>query len=174
MDNSVERWAGASFYKYHKKLARHINRWFELHPNPERLRSGWLGWAIENQCVCDLQEPHPELNRSSAYPIAEITSRFGRYFTSTASYMIASAIHAGASKIFLCGIDMRMDHEYVYQRPCLEYIVGVARGMGIQVLSPIRSSVLQSEWLYGYERPEDGYRVPKNLIASAHLDADVA
>ena len=167
MEKDVERWAGASFYKYHKKLARHITRWFEIHPNPERLRMGWLAWAIENQPACELQEPHPELENSSAYPIEKITNRFGRYFTSTVSYMIASAIDAGASEISLFGVDMKGKKEYIRQRACCEYLIGLARGMGIDVYVHDRSPMLQFKHLYGYEYLDIGDSFEFRVISHA-------
>lgn len=155
MSKSVERWAGASFYKYHKNLAGLVDRWFEIHKDVEQLRSGWLGWAIENQQRCDLQEPHPELENSSAYPIDRITSKFGRYFTSTASYMIALAIDEGAEGIGLFGVNMSTEGEYRNQRSCCEYLVGVARGMGIKVHIANGSPLFREKrGLYGYEYNE--------------------
>ena len=155
MSKSVERWAGASFYKYHKNFAGLVDRWFEIHPEVERLREGWLSWVIENQKRCDLQVSHPELENSSAYPIDRITARFGRYFTSTVSYMIASAIDEGAESIGLFGVNMSTEGEYQNQRSCCEYLVGVARGMGIKVHVANGSPLLQEErGIYGYEYNE--------------------
>lgn len=162
--SGVQCWTGASFYRCYEKLAPTIDRWFELHPNPERFRDGWLGWAVENQPDCYLQEPHPELKNSAAYPIDRITERFGRYFTSTASYMVASAIDVGASEIQVFGVDMSTGSEYVRQRPCFEYIVGVARGMGIKVDVAPGSPMLKCKWLYGYERPPAGWSSPFKLV----------
>jgi hypothetical protein len=148
----VKRWAGASFYRYHKNLAGFVDRWVEIHPGVDELRDGWLGWAIENQPDCYLQKPHPELKNSSAYPIEKITARFGQYFTSTVSYMIALAIAEGAKGIGLFGVNMSTDEEYVNQKSCCEYLVGFARGMGIDVLIADGSPLLQeSKGLYGYE-----------------------
>ncbi len=155
MTKSVERWAGASFYKYHENLAGFVDRWFEIHPEIEQLRGGWLSWAIENQKRCDLQAPHPELENSSAYPIDRITSKFGRYFTSTASYMIASAIDEGAEGIGLFGVNMSTDGEYQNQKPCCEYLIGIARGRGIKVhIAPGSPLLLSEKGLYGYEYNE--------------------
>ncbi len=163
--SDTEFWAGGSFYKYHPDKSKFVTQWFELHCDPERHGSEWMKWAIENQPACYLQEAHPELKNSSRYPIEEMIDHFGKYFTSTASYMIASAIIAEATEISIFGIDLRMDTEYVYERPNLEYFVGVARGMGIEVLVGDRCTILKSDFLYGYdEAPIDGWPVPDNLV----------
>jgi hypothetical protein len=174
MTEDVQRWAGASFYKYHENLAGLIDHWFEVHPDIERLRSGWLGWAIENQAHCELQELHSELEHSARYPIEAITKRFGRYFTSTAAYMIASAIHVGAKEIGLFGVNMSTDSEYMQQRPCCEYLIGLARGMGIEVFVSDGSPLTRCKWIYGYERPEGGWSAPLRLVPYADAASAVA
>jgi hypothetical protein len=167
----VEFWAGASFYKFHPRLSSSVDCWFELHNRPERLRTGWLGWAIETQQKCYLQEAHPELSRSEAYPLEEIATRFGRYFTSTVAYMMASAIHARAEEIFLFGVDMKvvdeLGNEYRDQRPCVEYMIGFAQGLGIDVCIHEQSPLLKADGLYGYEskKGKHGWVSPKTVAA---------
>ena len=111
-----------------------------------------------------MQEPHPELKNSAAYPLDRITSKFGRYFTSSASLMMAAAIDAGATEIQVFGVDMITGSEYVRQRPCFEYMVGAARGMGIRVKIADGLPMLQCEWIYGYERPPGGWSSPYRLV----------
>lgn len=163
----IEFWAGASFHKLQPELAPAVNCWFEMHNNVERLRDGWLGWAVENQPKCYLQEAHPELSGSAAYPIAEITMKFGRYFTSTVAYMIALAIRVKASEIFLFGVDMKCGDEYTHQKPCTEYMIGLARGFGIDVCIHDRSPLLKADTLYGYESRvgEPGWVDPASVAA---------
>jgi hypothetical protein len=160
----VEFWAGSSFFRYHPNFASLVTRWFEIHPNIERLRAGWLGWAIKNQVKCDLQEVHSELPDSQAYPIDEMIEKYGRYFTSTASYMMVSAIDEGATDVEIYGVDMKGDFEYVRQRPCFEYFVGLACGKGVNVYCSGDSPVLRSEWLYGWEQPDEGWSAPIELF----------
>jgi hypothetical protein len=167
----VDVWAGGSFYKFHPGLSPAVDVWFELHHNIERLRTGWLGWAIENQKSCYLQEPHLELSNSTAYPLAEITDEFGHYFTSTAAYMIALAIRVRAEEIFLFGVDMKvvdeLGNEYRDQRPCVEYLIGFARGLGIDVCIHDQSPLLKADGLYGYEsrKGKPGWVSPKSVAA---------
>lgn len=148
----VEFWAGASFFKFHPNFASLVTHWFEIHPNIERLREEWLGWAVENQVRCYLQDKHSELENSQAYPIDEMVEQFGRYLTSTVAYMLALAISKGATEIGCFGVNMSSDTEYFRHRPCFEYFAGLARGMGIRVHVAGESPLLQSSnGLYGYD-----------------------
>jgi len=98
-----------------------------------------------------MQLEWPIVHRSIQYPLEDIIKRFGRYFTSSIAYMMALAIREGAIEIGLHGINMGMDDEYSIQKPCLEYLIGYARGMGIKVSIPEDSMLLYSQGLYGYE-----------------------
>ena len=57
----------------------------------------------------------------------------------------------GTPEVWFNGVDMAMETEYQHQRPCCEYLIGLARGTGIQVDVPETSSLLKSPWLYGYD-----------------------
>lgn len=58
------------------------------------------------------------------------------WYNSSPAYMIALAIHFGAKSIGLYGIDVRDDSEFAYESPCLEYLIGLAVGKGIEVVIP--------------------------------------
>ena len=44
-----------------------------------------------------------------------------------------------------------MGNEYSYQRPSVEYFVGIARGMGIKVYVPEKCDLLKAMWMYPFE-----------------------
>jgi hypothetical protein len=98
-----------------------------------------------------LQEACPEMRLSRTYPRGKIEKVFGAYFTSSIAFMVAYAIAGGAQEISLFGIDMLGSDEYVYQRPCVEYLVGFARGRGITVNIPEKSALIKSTYTYGYD-----------------------
>ena len=73
-------------------------------------------------------------------------AKIGRdYFTSSIAYMIAEAIRRGATTIGLWGVDLSDDTEYVDQRPCAEYWLGLAQGMGIEVYVPPQSAIFNAQ-----------------------------
>lgn len=77
----------------------------------------------------------------------------GAYFTSTPALMLAWAIDQGYEEIGIYGIDLASDIEYLNQRPCVEYLIGLARGMGRTVIMPPTSALLKAGHIYGFEQP---------------------
>lgn len=102
-------------------------------------------------------------------PLEELSdrffTRFGErpYFTSSIGYMLAMAIAEGRNERFepidddavgwigLYGIDLASDTEYGEQRPNAEYFIGLARGLGIEVVIAEGSALLKADHLYGFE-----------------------
>ena len=50
------------------------------------------------------------------------------------------------------GIDLIVGTEYDYQKACVEYLLGVAHGRGIEVIIPNDSALLKASHLYGFEK----------------------
>jgi hypothetical protein len=128
-----------------------VNLWFDIHPKLHCEKFPWWQWALEHQPPVFLQEACPELKRSRAYPRAQVEKMFGRYFTSSVAFMLAYAIAIRVQEISLFGIDMKGADEYAHQRPCVEYLLGFARGLGIKVNIPEQSDLLKSHHTYGYD-----------------------
>jgi hypothetical protein len=140
-DPTWEIWAFSSkLYRYPR-----VNRWFELHALADlrqqlagrkpgrRTYMSYKRFLRRLSCPVYMQKAHPDIPQSVAYPLAEVKKRFGRCFTSTASYMVALAIMEGYDVIGLWGIDVKR-REYLRQRPALRYLLGVARQQGIRVV----------------------------------------
>ncbi len=71
---------------------------------------------------------------SEPYPIEAICEYFGiDYFTGGIDYMLAYAIWKGVKKIDIYGVHTVYDDEYAYQKPSLEFWIGVAIGRGIDI-----------------------------------------
>lgn len=154
-DDSYEIWTCSSAPFFAKRVTRH----FELH-EVESHREKWqkcgLWDAMKAVPRLVLQAPHPEFPNAEVYPIEQVLSQFPRYFTSSVAFMIAQAILERFEEIAIFGVDMATDEadgnsEYGHQRPCCEFLMGVARGMGIQVALPEGCDLLTAGRLYGYE-----------------------
>lgn len=104
-----------------------------------------------------MQQHFPDIPASEEFPVKELAEKFypgeEAYFTSTPAYMMAWAIERGYKRIGCYGIDLLQDEEYAYQKPCMEYLIGVARGKGIEVIVPKQSSLLKAGYLYGFTEP---------------------
>lgn len=148
----VDIWCVNSIYKHYTKFCPMVELFWDIHTDPEELHPAWYKWALETQPRVMLQKVDPRLTNSEAFPRQTAISRFGgEYFTSSVAYMMALAIMNEPKSIGIYGIDMAEGTEYQHQRPCVEYFIGIARGMGIPVKIPKNSALLKANWPYGYD-----------------------
>jgi hypothetical protein len=77
------------------------------------------------------------------------------YFTSTIAFEIAWAIDQGFREIGLWGIDLIVGQEYFWQKACVEWWLGTANGLGLQIRLPAETAVLKQAYRYGYQREPD-------------------
>lgn len=120
---------------------RWMDRHFEMHDmrllesEHSKRREGYF----ERLAECDvlyMQAEDESLPNARAYPFADVAETVGPYWNSSIAYALALAIHEGAEEIGIWGVDMDGTDEYDYQRPNLEYLIGLARGLGIPVFIP--------------------------------------
>lgn len=76
------------------------------------------------------------------YPFEEVAEVTGWYWNSSIAYMLALAVYEGQD-IHLCGVMMKGNDEYAYQRPNVEYLLGLAAGRGLKVSVSEESTLLQ-------------------------------
>ena len=131
-----------------------FDRWFELHDRGiielEWRNKQQINWLRECGKPVYMQRHHEDIPNSVEYPKDQMISEFGRYFTSTASFMLALAIHEGFREIDIFGIDSPTGTGYEDQRLGIEYFIGIARGRDIEVYIPRESQLLKASRLYGY------------------------
>lgn len=94
---------------------------------------------------------------AEVYPLEEVKASVGDYFNSSIAFMFALAIHQKAEVIGLWGVDMNGHDEYQYQRPNMEYLIGLASGKGITVLLPDASPLCKFQPIPG-QKPESHTR----------------
>ena len=189
-DLSVEIWALNDAYMCRDaqgKGMRRASRWYELHPlekmwfRPKDKREvyahdvpaghyvrpdGHLEWLKTQAMTIPvfLQGAPPEdwpVN-AQRFPLEAVVERFGEYWASGPSYMVAHAMLEGYTEIAIYGIHLSTQAEYLEQRPNFEHLLGIARGMGIKVHMAKSSPVLKHPWRYGYE-PKPVPVVPATL-----------
>ena len=113
-------------------LKRPVKLAFEIHPISRVLESR----PEEIEEINRLGIPvitsgkHKALPNAIVFPLDEMPVK---YFTSGVSYMIAYAIHKGATEIEMYGVALVEHDEYAYQRPCIEFWIGYALAQGIKV-----------------------------------------
>jgi hypothetical protein len=72
------------------------------------------------------------------------------YYTSSVSLMIAMAIYEKFDRIEFYGVEALTDTEYADQKPCIEFMIGMAMGSGIDVVFHPTCSLCNAQ-VYGYE-----------------------
>lgn len=90
----------------------------------------------ELECPLFMQDHYEEIQNSLRYPYEDVSKVTGYYFNSSIGYMLAMAIQERVGRIGIWGVDMASDDEYGYQRPNAEYMIGLAKGLGIDVYIP--------------------------------------
>ena len=162
-DTSWDFWGLNNLYKVMPEIK--WNRYFEIHKfslhygrllrkGESKFRGMSIHSYINNLYNLDIpvymQEECQLIDNSVVYPKHEIIIKFGRYFTSTHAWMLALAISMEFDTIGLFGVDMD-DPEHIDKRPCFEYLLGIAKGKGIEIIIPPSCPLLRSSALYGFE-----------------------
>lgn len=138
----------------------HADRWFEIHSRSSASKATPEHQAFLRQCPVPvyMQEHYDDIPNSVRFPKDEIIAEFQRrgykgaaYFTNSISWMFAFAMLEGFRTIALYGVDMANDSEYGWQRPSCEYFIGLAEGLGVEVIIPPSSDLLKCTQLYGFE-----------------------
>lgn len=168
-DKSWAIW-GTSPSEWAQLAGRRTDVWFEVHryipyPPAQVGRPGTKSWFSpefhqflkDHPCVF-MTDPHPDIKNAHRYPFEEMLRKYGPYhFSSSVSWMLALAIETLAPMVeegkhptlALFGIDMAAQSEWSYQRPACQHFLGMAKMMGIQVVIPPESDLMQHNFIYG-------------------------
>ena len=154
-DDSWEIWGLNSLYKHIQGVPiSRYSRWFEIHRKDYLLKTQPEHWEkLKEFSRVYMTEKHEDIPNSEPYPLDEIVNELKcvPYFTNSVSYMIALAIAERYDVIGVWGVDMAVGPEYSYQRPSCEYFLGIAQGLGIQIVLPDACDLLKTKYLYGFE-----------------------
>ena len=148
-----EIWTLGTGYKRQPRSTLH----FQLHNLDEgamRWSDEYKMWLNKTTTPIMLQKLRPEWIPSGVqYPLEQVIGTFpsGDYLTCMIAQMIAFAILQKVDEIGIYGCDLAADPEYYYQRPAVEYWIGLARGMGVKVHIPETSDLLKCAEIYGYQ-----------------------
>lgn len=143
---------------------------FEMHENwrfflgNEEDAARHKAWLIGAETPIYMLKKEHDVPNSIEYPmdkVLELTrpTCFGTpYLESSIAYMMALAILEGADRIGIWGCDLATGGEYAYQRPNMEYLIGLARGRGIKVYVPAQNTLLSPmrRVPYGIADPDAG------------------
>lgn len=138
-----EIWALGNIYASMPRF----NRFFELHQEKRLLNEHPHFLNSLNNMKGALWARDTNLfKEATPFPIEEIIEHFkGSYFTSSIAWMLGLAIMQDPEEIGLWGVHMQGDNEYAHQRPCCEYLIGMAKQKGIKITIHPDSCLLKGE-----------------------------
>lgn len=122
-----------------------ITRIFEIHDDLSEHDPKYAKWLTDFNIPLIVRESFPEkVSHASAFPLeADVLGKL----SSSPAYMMALAIHEGATHIGIYGIDMSVnDHEYFKQRPDMYAWIGYAMGKGIEITIPDESPLFKGNY----------------------------
>lgn len=120
-----------------------------------------------------MTEKQPSIPKSEPFPYQLLLDKHGPYFfTSSISWMLAFALEQPIKAIAMFGVDMAANSEWAYQRPGCQHFLGLASQMGIEVVLPPESDLMQPSTMYGIG--EHNTRHVKLSARLAELEAQKA
>lgn len=126
---------------------------------PESNIAQMLKWMKTHPGPIITSRAHPDYPGLVEFPLGEVlTANPLGYFNSTAAYAVAYALHVGATKISLFGMDFTYPdvHDAEKGRACVEFWLGIAAERGVELSMPKTTSLMdamnpQAQRFYGYD-----------------------
>ena len=151
---------------YHPKLTACCTAWFQIHSWPAlEVRhtipfrpSNHLQFLKDARIPVYLECENPDIPCGVRYPYQAVVAELGgEYFACNSfGWMLGLAISLGYKHIHLRGVNFGPgDISDSYARPMIEYLIGLARGRGVDVTVPEDSGLLKADH---YTRSLSQYR----------------
>jgi len=128
LDNS----GTAKGYKY-REVANMFNIEYGLAQTVKRVSQLGVPMYCVKQYEFENSDSKPIPIDILAYPFDKIIKRFHNYFTNSVDYMLAYAAYNKVDKLDLYGIDMALPHERIYEKPGVEFWLGILLGQGVKI-----------------------------------------
>jgi hypothetical protein len=159
-DHEWEVWGCNSLWKYCQddKGYFRADRWFEMHPLSVQTPAEMDAIRACPVPIYLLGDDHRQAPHGVPYPYRQVHAQFPYdYFTCTFAYQIALALHEGFTTIGLYGVelDRGTSRERTVEKACVEFWMGVAIGMGVEIDTPVTSRLGIQGMRYGYEYHEE-------------------
>lgn len=150
------------------------DRWFQIHSCGSVQRevqkrdiTGHYDWLKANEWYIPIytQYMDKDIPNCVVYPLEDVSKFFKnfrrgkdeiKYFTSTFAYYMGVALLEGFERIEIYGFEMSGAIEYVKQKACAEFWIGLAMGMDIEIYTPDNCELLSSD-LYGGNEQGEGW-----------------
>ncbi len=104
----------------------------------------------KNFITRDHYDQAPEATR---YDFEAKLKKYGKYFASSASWMLAEALDQNPAEIGIFGVNMAAEEEYIHQKASLSYLIGWGKAEKVRFQIPTSSELMCLAHQYGYEAP---------------------
>ena len=139
--------------------APRVDAWFEMHSLDRKFCPGNDPYirALQTHSRVYVAKEDARLPHAIVYPKDEIYKFYGNgpfldtFFQSSVSFMLAMAIKLKPEVVGLWGIDMAAADEYGQQRPGCHFFFNEAHKLGVNIVAPPQSDILEPLPLYGYK-----------------------
>lgn len=119
-------------------------------------------WLKTSKVPVVTSRKHEDYPALVEFPLEDVLNNLQHdYFNSTAAYAVAFAIHIGATKISMFGMDFTYpnSHQAEKGRACVEFWLGMAKARGIKLSMPKTTTLMDAlserkDRLYGYDTVE--------------------
>lgn len=169
-DKTWEIWGCNEIYRFIPR----IDVLFEIHNRAEwgidfgsNMGPAHTKWLQENKRIPVYQaEKYDDIPMSIAFPWYAVThmSPHSDYINNQISVMIALAIFMEYKEIAIYGCEMAHHTELGTQRPSVEFFLGLAEGMGIEITMDLHCSLLNAPYVYGLESGNKFVKVMQEYI----------
>lgn len=110
--------------------------------------------------------PFPTWPNARPFPFQAIQQAMGSYFSSTPAWMLAWMLTEGYRDVYIGGIELSTEWEYIHQRPNLEFLIGMALAQGVTFTFPRKCKLLRGRHTYALEpKPDLGLERTERQIA---------
>lgn len=156
-DPRFEVWGLNELYRYMDPAK--FTRWFEIHPRSwfEKDDPAHIEGLAKLTIPVYMQDHYDDIPPSVRFPKEAVEAAAGTYMTSSIAWMIGLALAEGFEEIHVYGVDMAQDTEYAEQRPCCEFLLGLAQGRGIKTYLPPTSDLLSAVGQYAFMESGDKF-----------------
>lgn len=136
--------------------APRIDKLYELHKYRDikefiEPKEGFISFAQKMGPNFITQERVDNYPDATLFEFQKYLDKYGPYFASSISWMLAEAIEKEPEEIGLFGVNMSHSSEYEFQRPSACYFIGIATAKGIKVVLPKTSELMMVPVQYGFE-----------------------
>ena len=126
---------------------------------------------VDERIPASVRFPYEAATESLGLP--DITGKKRLYLTSSVAWMLALALYEHKcgqtiTELRMAGIEMLIGTEYARQKPCVEFWLGRAMGMGIEVSVAPTGSAILSDAIYAIDYLEP-LRNPGEMVYPIHM-----